>query len=1080
MGTLKLARDVKSASDQMSFVMAFEPQDILLARRGVYTTAVMSGGAPRGEPGEPALPWRKFLVFIPDGAKPGRVSFELQQTVPLASDVLVEPIQPNVPIFTVEPVKPIGPKHEIYEHAATWPASVGRLTVVRRLGGKQLVEIELCPLQYHPLERRLELVTEIAVRIEIEDRPVLRKAQSAEQIQFEQRVLERIKARVVNPALVVSRLEIDPSLPFPIRVPHVPYVIVTTRDLARSFQKLAHWRTILGCNARVVTVESIRSNAVPDTAGAQFYLSAGYPDGGTRDPAEAIRNFIKWAHAHWQTEFVLLGGDTALVPARKGWMVLNTSSYGNLDTPATGANLIRSAMASSSAPGSDPANALDDDAATAWSCSPTDPAPWFVATLAGGTPLNHVQVTWGAQAPAAYKVQRSLDGVAWTDIYSTTSGTGGIVEVALHCTAARFVRLTVTGGTSFQLVAIKAFGPAANNTAYAISPTCTRIYLRSWITPNPTNSPDGDQLVIVDGARRGSVVPYDPASSDTVPGWHFVADLLSTPGTMTGGTTSFLEIRGPADWHGATFATKTSEDYIPTDLYYADLDSPDPAQHDWDADGNAVYGERYGGQIDGVNGMADVHIGRFPVTTAQQVDLIVDKVIRYERYRDASEFEPLLPSGFAHSALLASKNWFQPAAGYLDASAGCNEDIRHMLIGSGGDWRFTRLYEDRADVPAADVAPDLGDASQAAIKTAIAAGNSVVSLVSHGNPSYVCYLVPGDVDDEVSTPSIWYGNACSTNQFDGTAISEIAMLNQRGGAVAYVGNSRYGWTGDGPMERAFWEEMLHSGQLGPMLETAHQVGGDWQKYSLNLLGDPAMRVWSAAPRQLTVIHPPVINTGAGVTFTVTVHCDGAPLPSATVCASMNGVIAAFGTTNASGVVTLHTRIATAGNVVLAVSGNNAIPYVALVPALVGTPQIAVTPPSLSFGTVPMHRVVTRHLRIANPGTASLIVTLPAAPPASAFHWKALNGATIAPGSSLDHEVSFAPTHQGALTATLAISSNAGAIVQVPLTGTGCAVCRAGEVDYEPCTLPNGRPGHRKLTCVDGEWVRGPCEPGAVP
>ena len=79
----------------------------------------------------------------------------------------------------------------------------------------------------------------------------------------------------------------------------VPYVIVTSQALSPSFQPLATWKTRRGRNAAVVTRE---------------WIATHYPNGA--DPAEQLRFFLSDAYANWGTMWVLLGGDTDVVPTR--------------------------------------------------------------------------------------------------------------------------------------------------------------------------------------------------------------------------------------------------------------------------------------------------------------------------------------------------------------------------------------------------------------------------------------------------------------------------------------------------------------------------------------------------------------------------------------------------------------------------------------------------------------------------------------------------------------------------------------------------------------------------------------------
>ena len=204
----------------------------------------------------------------------------------------------------------------------------------------------------------------------------------------------------------------------------------------------------------------------------------------------------------------------------------------------------------------------------------------------------------------------------------------------------------------------------------------------------------------------------------------------------------------------------------------------------------------------------------------------------------------------------------------------------------------------------------------------------MVSLSSHGSSNYLCYLVKDDIDDLKSHPAIFYGNACSTNKFDmsgGEAFSEKTITNLRGSAVAYAGNSRFGWTSDNPMELAFWERMLDSERLGDMFEAAKLVNLGWQAYSMNLLGDPAMRVWSDSPCSINVVYPDDICNGMqNITVVVSTACS--PVQNATVCLTQDGILCVTETTNSSGEATFNSVNLIPGDLKVGVSGKNLIPY----------------------------------------------------------------------------------------------------------------------------------------------------------
>jgi hypothetical protein len=83
----------------------------------------------------------------------------------------------------------------------------------------------------------------------------------------------------------------------------VAYVIVTTDALVSSFQPLADWKTASGVPTVVRTLSFIRDQ---------------YPQ--AVDDPERIRMFERDAYTRWGTRWVLLGGDTEILPARYAHM----------------------------------------------------------------------------------------------------------------------------------------------------------------------------------------------------------------------------------------------------------------------------------------------------------------------------------------------------------------------------------------------------------------------------------------------------------------------------------------------------------------------------------------------------------------------------------------------------------------------------------------------------------------------------------------------------------------------------------------------------------------------------------------
>ena len=65
-----------------------------------------------------------------------------------------------------------------------------------------------------------------------------------------------------------------------------------------------------------------------------------------------------------------------------------------------------------------------------------------------------------------------------------------------------------------------------------------------------------------------------------------------------------------------------------SDLYYADLYHADGSFSSWDTNNDGVYGET---EVDNLDLYPDVHVGRLPCETVEEVSLVVNKIMVYEQ-----------------------------------------------------------------------------------------------------------------------------------------------------------------------------------------------------------------------------------------------------------------------------------------------------------------------------------------------------------------------------------------------------------------------------------------------------------------
>ncbi len=104
-----------------------------------------------------------------------------------------------------------------------------------------------------------------------------------------------------------------------------------------------------------------------------------------------------------------------------------------------------------------------------------------------------------------------------------------------------------------------------------------------------------------------------------------------------------------------------------------------------------------------------------------------------------------------------------------------------------------------------------------------------------------------------------------------------------------------------------------------------------------------------------------------------------------------------------------------------------------------TPEVLVSPASLAFGDVAVGAQGTATLSIKNTGTANLSVNSLTTTGKSFTVIGPSTSAEIVPGASINVQVILAPSHTGAASGTVLITTNASASpVVIPLTGTAVA------------------------------------------
>jgi len=295
-----------SAAGTIDLTVEFSQNDLSFAVRDGYDQVYMEGLDLLSRAGQPQLPVLVTRAVIPPGQAVQSVEVLDMDLIDLPGRYHIYPAQaPQILSLAGRDPDRIAftdPEDLVYRSRQAYPAEVVKVTGHGYLAGYHLADLEICPLVYLPAEENIRFIRRIHFRILTapggrQARPVGRRS-----LQDEEFYRGMIEPLVLNPAGAGRMAPSAVARPSKALSPgDYQYVIITGSSYADEFQPLADWKGHKGVPDTIVTREWIESNY------------SGY------DVREEIRNFIIDAYTAWGTRWVLLGGDTNVIPSRTAY-----------------------------------------------------------------------------------------------------------------------------------------------------------------------------------------------------------------------------------------------------------------------------------------------------------------------------------------------------------------------------------------------------------------------------------------------------------------------------------------------------------------------------------------------------------------------------------------------------------------------------------------------------------------------------------------------------------------------------------------------------------------------------------------
>jgi hypothetical protein len=871
-----------------------------IEKRGGFDVPRLPGFSTTGAPGAPAVPIQMRYVALPLGGDvlefeviPGE-AVRMEASTPLPAQ---EPF-PDVGTdketgggFSIDNVHfkmtPLDPRY--FEGKARYPAALAELVRVEEIGPLQMAAVEVRPVQYDPSTRSYYFYPQLKYRLTFD----LQKAKRVAAERREAKVkIGELYAEHLNyflqSDLVASASDIFwPGFFF---LEDTAHIIITdnylwpesievdgsTRppmfsergaalsgDLVAEFQRLASWRTSHGTRSRVITISEIVGGTYGD-----------FTEGGfARDLGEVIRNFLKYAHANLDTIYALLGGDVNVVPMRRMAGAGGYHTFGVMRTTDNPPPAARNHFLAGRA-----ACKLHPD----FTPSVNEP----LSTYHGGVRIP-------------YNREAGPGNLGW---YYTS-------EAHFNTRNEGFARRPTSQPTQYIIVE----GPSTviNDDYYwvrDVNSIPSDFYYASLVGPR-YSVPGKHDFDDNNNGLYGQVHWVESLGrEESLDGVDFYSDVwvgrapvesAAEAAAFVDKVITYEDLRSPG-----TPSVAVDVNYLRKVLY-----SSDYWGREWQSRQNDTTIPPGEGNFTHANGttLSKIHT-RFDLTlvSGNLSHRLVGRsgtsqvVLPYNLAANASNAgwyfttsntfstQSATPTRFVKlvgpEGVINQDSFFWDPAG-LELAASEKETLRGMMNG----WfpafnNVQRHYSDYFDLTAP---PSLVPLDQSVVRAAINTGQHFVSLTGHGWWGGCCAV------DVASNPDfsnnrqyfIAFADSCSTGRPDGVdSLGEKSVIDPDGGAVAYVGNTRYSWIGVGDnYEQFFWCMLEADGRVGPaagMRLATDGVRSLWTFYAQTLYGDPAMRVWDHVPPVLVIKHPKVYQIKDFLPFEAMV--DGKPLREARV------------------------------------------------------------------------------------------------------------------------------------------------------------------------------------------------------
>jgi hypothetical protein len=285
--TIAVANDEESENLQSNYYFKGPSISTIEIENHVYDRVIINDCYTAGNPGEPNIPSKGAYILLPPKAEAIDIKVIANDKISLGFGYDIEPIGESIPISNVNSIPKLAKNDLIYNKNEFYPGDLYTHVGTYNFKGYEILVLLLHPMQYNPVTGEIIYYENIKVNVETSTNGELNLFRGLKIDQIE------VKNKVDNP----ENAKLYSNNKQPTFLESYDLLILTTDSLKSGFIPLKNAHDAKGLDTVIKTLTDV----------------------GSSDPEE-IRDYIRDAYYNWGINYVLIGGDHDIVPARILWV----------------------------------------------------------------------------------------------------------------------------------------------------------------------------------------------------------------------------------------------------------------------------------------------------------------------------------------------------------------------------------------------------------------------------------------------------------------------------------------------------------------------------------------------------------------------------------------------------------------------------------------------------------------------------------------------------------------------------------------------------------------------------------------